>query len=624
MHSSITDGIRTGGRRRRLLAGAAIAMMTAGVALAIGAPSASAADGPTVSVTPAAGLDPAGATVTVSGTGFAAAEPGFYVGVAGTAHYSATNLGAFAVAKWVHLGATPSAGQDVLNSDGTFSTALTFPATFGSGANATDCRSEQCAIFTFAAHGSADRSQDTSTPITFFAPSITLTPSTGLANGDAVVVTGKGFVPGKGIYVAETVAKPAGGPPSNYTGAKWIQSVGVDGTFATTVTAADTFTAPGAAGATDCRVVSCFVATFNDHTDITNRNQDVWAPITFAAAEEPTPTPTPTPTEPTATPTPTEPTEPTATPTPTEPTATPTPTAPAGPAISVDPVNGLDPAGQTLTITGSGFAATGPGIYVGIASTAKFSPTSMDAFGPAKWVHLGATPSAGQDVLGADGTFSITLDVTASFGAGSSATDCRTEQCAVFTFAAHGSSDRSQDTHADVSFTGASITPTSTPTETSPATTDRASAEAADRSVALGGRQTVSGAGFTPGELVQATLHSDPVDLGTLTAADDGSVRVSFTIPATLSTGAHTVTLVGLSSGQSATAAFTVVAAGTSPHPSATSALPLTAGTSTGASLASTGAAQVGALTMSGIALAGAGALLLLFTGAARRRGRHV
>jgi hypothetical protein len=538
-----------------LLAG--LALVASGLALAFAAQSASAATGPSLTVTPSGGLDPAGTSVRISGSGFSTANPGIYVGVAATDKYNPTNAGAFGAVKYVHTGATPSAGQDVLTADGTFSTTLSFAATFGTGANATNCLTSTCAIYTMAAQGSPDRSQDAVSVIHFQNSTLVVTPTTGVDNGALIAVTGSGFTPSKGIYLAESTAKPVNGPPSAYTGAKWIQSVDANGAFSSTLTAADVFTPQGSTTAIDCRAVQCYVASFNDHTDIMNRSQDVWVPITFAPA---TVTPEPTPTTP----------EPmTSVPTTSNPTATPTTTAPTttGPAVTVTPATDLDPTGATVTVTGGGFSASDPGIYVGIASVAKFSTSSMDGFGATKWVHLGATASAGQTVLNGDGSFSVTLGITPTFGTGAGATDCLHEQCAIFTFAAHGSSDRSQDTSTPIAFTGAVISPTAS---TSPVATSAGSASgsAALASVPPGGQQTVTGEGFAPGELVQATLHSTPVDLGTFTANANGTVVVSFTVPSTVALGSHSVTLTGLTSARTTSATFsvadaTVLAAGT-------------------------------------------------------------
>jgi hypothetical protein len=68
-------------------------------------------------------------------------------------------------------------------------------------------------------------------------------------------------------------------------------------------------------------------------------------------------------------------------------------------------------------------------------------------------------------------------------------------------------------------------------------------------SASPGSALTVSGWGFMPNEAVNGTLNSDPVELGTETAAADGTVTFEFVLPADLEPGAHEVTLVGTESG---------------------------------------------------------------------------
>ncbi|MFE3197360.1 neocarzinostatin apoprotein domain-containing protein [Embleya sp. NPDC055664] len=129
------------------------------------------------------------------------------------------------------------------------------------------------------------------------APTITLSKSTGLAaGGEEITVTGKGYKPGKGVYVAQTVAKPAGGVPTQYGNAGYVPQVGPDGTFTVKLKPTQSFEGKDKAKV-DCAATACFVATFNDHTDLANRDQDVWLPVSFAgaagapAAKAPTDTP---------------------------------------------------------------------------------------------------------------------------------------------------------------------------------------------------------------------------------------------------------------------------------------------------------------------------------------------
>jgi hypothetical protein len=139
-------------------------------------------------------------------------------------------------------------------------------------------------------------------------------------------------------------------------------------------------------------------------------------------------------------------------------------------------------------------------------------------------------------------------------------------------------------------------------------------------SVKQGAKQSVAGTGFSVGEKVTAVLHSTPVTVGTATANSHGSVELSFTVPKSLATGGHTVTLTGASSGLVATTAFTVTAAAAavSPTPSGGSAGTASA-TGTPAAgeptLAATGVPldrmAAAAVVAAGMLLAGAGMLML-------------
>ncbi|MFK4761255.1 immunoglobulin-like domain-containing protein [Microbacterium sp. ZW T5_45] len=56
-----------------------------------------------------------------------------------------------------------------------------------------------------------------------------------------------------------------------------------------------------------------------------------------------------------------------------------------------------------------------------------------------------------------------------------------------------------------------------------------------------GGTVTFAGTGFAPGESVNVTVHSEPVDLGAFTIGADGSLAATWTIPASFATGVHRV-----------------------------------------------------------------------------------
>ena len=121
-------------------------------------------------------------------------------------------------------------------------------------------------------------------------------------------------------------------------------------------------------------------------------------------------------------------------------------------------------------------------------------------------------------------------------------------------------------------------------------------------SVARGGAQSVTGTGFAAGEKVSAVVHSNPVSVGSATASGAGTATISFTVPASLATGTHTIVLTGATSGLSSSVTFSV------------SAAPSTPGASPGGPiLAATGLSSRQLITEAliglGLIVAGAGAL---------------
>ncbi|MFD0684305.1 hypothetical protein [Actinomadura fibrosa] len=194
----------------------------------------------------------------------------------------------------------------------------------------------------------------------------------------------------------------------------------------------------------------------------------------------------------------------------------------AGPGTTVTPASGLDPGGQDLTVHGSGFSATannGFGVYVVFGPKNADYATNANAFQASKWVHKGATPSAGQDVMNADGTFDVTLPgVKAQYTDGDgNRVDCLTTQCYVITMAAHGVPDRSQDSFTPVTFTGGENPgdPGGEDPGTDPGTP------------AGSGKQTLS-TKVTNGALTLA-LDGDTAELGTVTPGEHstGTLRTA-------------------------------------------------------------------------------------------------
>lgn len=129
----------------------------------------------------------------------------------------------------------------------------------------------------------------------------------------------------------------------------------------------------------------------------------------------------------------------------------------AGPTITVEPAGPLAPGTTTISVTGSGFdptAANGNGIYVVFGPVTPAPGYYMDPsiYGAFKWVSAGGADSPATAPLAEDGSFATTLVVTSSFTTAAGEVDCVATPCAIITFAAHGSTDRSQDTCTAITF----------------------------------------------------------------------------------------------------------------------------------------------------------------------------
>ena len=122
------------------------------------------------------------------------------------------------------------------------------------------------------------------------------------------------------------------------------------------------------------------------------------------------------------------------------------------------------------------------------------------------------------------------------------------------------------------------------------------------QSATSGGAVSVDVTGFIPGETLAVWLHSDPVQLGTLTADPMGAVRGSFTVPAGTSAGEHHVVLVA-SDGSEFTATTVAVTSASLPRGAGATGTGASSGT-----LAATG---------SNVDAWGVAAMLTLLAGAA-------
>ena len=263
---------------RRLLALLLTLALALGTLLAL--PSIANAVGPSTTVTPGY----AGGTVTVSGTGFAAASPGIYVAVApaGASGFYASGA-AQSSTVWVAPGNEATAATAPMGADGSFSVNVPLPA------------GGDLAVYTSKAHGQgfADKSQDTITSVQVLpAPSVTVAPVS--EAGGTLTVTGSGFYPDStGAYVALGDAATTTIDRTNRT-AQWLRlgnGLNADGTFTAT------FEVGARSGTGDL-----YVLTSRGHL-LTDIDLSTRTPVAYTAAPEPSPTPTDTPTTPAPTPT---------------------------------------------------------------------------------------------------------------------------------------------------------------------------------------------------------------------------------------------------------------------------------------------------------------------------------
>lgn len=130
-----------------------------------------------------------------------------------------------------------------------------------------------------------------------------------------------------------------------------------------------------------------------------------------------------------------------------------------GAAVTVEPVGPLPQGTTTLTVTGQGFATSGNGVYVVFGPITPAPGYYMDPslYGAFKWVSPGGADTPATAPLAEDGSFATTLDITSLMTNSGGEVDCATTPCAVITFAAHGSPDRSQDTCTPITFLAAAV-----------------------------------------------------------------------------------------------------------------------------------------------------------------------
>ena len=255
---------------------------------------------------------------------------------------------------------------------------------------------------------------------------VTVSPSTDLVDGQTVTVTGADFVAGQGVYV-QLCATPEGTPGTAAGRATscypeqdgdhvvWVTPIDASGTFSTPLTVAETFV-DADEETVDCSVEgACGIFVRRDHNGGTaDYSQDAFAPIAFGDGD-------------------------------------PVVSDPA--ALSADRTTDLDPAGDTVTVTGDDYRPGDP-VFVALCDAAVPNFAACDFANVAEVTP--ATADAAR-ALGDPGSFEVELQVRAAFGD----TDCTAlTTCALQTWSVSGTNPDAEAT-VPVSFAAAaSVTPT--------------------------------------------------------------------------------------------------------------------------------------------------------------------
>lgn len=308
-----------------------------------------------------------------------------------------------------------------------------------------------------------------------------------------------------------------------------------------------------------------------------------------------------------------------------QPSGSATGTGAAGQQLRVAPSQGLDPSGQSLVVTGSGYDGS-VGVYVALCvdqgDNAAPSPcvggVDLEGTGSSSvWVSSNP-PAYAADLakpFGPGGTFEVELTVAAS----DEFVDCfdPDTSCVIATRADHtATQDRSADVKVPVFFHGQEVPGPGDPGTGTGGGGDDPVVSLGSSTVTAGSALSVSGSGFLAGEQVQVWLLSDPVLLGVETAAGDGSVSATVTVPEDVQAGIHHVELRGLTSGTTVRSESLTVL-----EPlGGGSAQPVAAVSAGGGVNPSTSGSSPSALAFTGSSIAIAGlALVLLALGVASR-----
>lgn len=392
--------------------------------------------GPTLRVTPSAGLDPAGAELTVTGIGYPTAPPGVYV-VYGPQPDDPTDATRFGSLAFV-----PSTQIAI---DGSFTATLSDvrAAYTDGGGTAHDFLDGGGRVSTIRAHGTPDpdRSWSASVPVAFRGAAVPAsttslrTSSTQVSTGAPVVLTAT-VTAATGPVTAGTVDLRTGGTSLGTASLDPAGRATLRITFAT--------------------VGSRSVTAHFAGTDAAGPSTS--GPVTIGVSAPPPPAP------PLGGPDPTPDTVP---------SGTRTGVGPGGQTLTVTPVDALDPAGTEVEITGTGYdagagfdLATG-GMYVALCvdkgpavapSPCVGGVDTEGTSGSSRWLTNNPYEGVPDDAVvpvAPDGSFRTRITVEAA----DEFVDCLAlpsgERCVVATRADHRSSaDRSQDVKVAVCFAG--------------------------------------------------------------------------------------------------------------------------------------------------------------------------
>lgn len=172
------------------------------------------------------------------------------------------------------------------------------------------------------------------------------------------------------------------------------------------------------------------------------------------------------------------------------------------------------------------------------------------------------TESSANGVVGADGTWSVTLVIPGAVFESHdrdgriSEVDCRAVTCGIITIGAHGVKNANNETFTPVSFSAAAAPTAAAAPAAGAAGAVRVGLESA--AVTAGTSIVFTGQGFTPGEQVVASLDGGLTAVGPLTAGAQGEVAAALTVPREIRDGTHLLTLRGAGSGAVAEAEVTV------------------------------------------------------------------